>query len=78
MLVAIANKTPIIVVGKPGSSKTLAMSTIQSNLDRSTKNIKLSKLDFDDYTFQSFQCSKTNKATITIFRRNLLRVKEDK
>ena len=44
MLVSLATKTPVIVVGKPGSRKTLAMTTLQNNLSSITKNEKLTNL----------------------------------
>ncbi len=64
MLVALATKTPTIIVGKPGSSKTLAMDILQDNLSSATKNEKLTKLGFDDYFFVSLQCSKFTTASL--------------
>ena len=62
MLVGIATKTPTVVIGKPGSSKTLAMSTLYKNLASSTRNKALSKLGFDDdYFVGIFQCTKLTK-----------------
>ena len=37
MVVCIMNMVPLIVVGKPGSSKTLAMMLIRDAFSRSTK-----------------------------------------
>eukprot|EP01084_Bolivina_argentea_P161756 281551_1 len=62
MLVGIARKIPTVIVGKPGSSKTLAMVTLQDNLSSATKNNKLTKMGFDDYFVVSFQCSKLTTA----------------
>ena len=62
MLVGLSTKTPTVIVGKPGSSKTLAMVTLQDNLSSATKNDKLTKMGFDDYFVVSFQCSKLTTA----------------
>ncbi|ETO28711.1 hypothetical protein RFI_08416 [Reticulomyxa filosa] len=58
MLVGLATKTPTIVVGRPGSSKTLAMNVLLSNLSSSAKNKMLSTIGLDDFFVLSFQCSK--------------------
>eukprot|EP01083_Nonionella_stella_P272242 923023_1 len=62
MLVGIATKTPTVIVGKPGSSKTLAMMTLQDNLSSAQKNDKLTELGFHDYWVIPFQCSKLTEA----------------
>ena len=62
MLVGLSTQTPTVIVGKPGSSKTLAMVTLQENLSSSTKNKALTKMGFDDYFVVSFQCSKLTTA----------------
>ncbi|ETN98043.1 hypothetical protein RFI_39478 [Reticulomyxa filosa] len=49
MLVGLATKTPTIVVGRPGSSKTLAMAVVQSNLSSSSKSKGLTEMNFDDF-----------------------------
>ena len=61
MLVAMATKIPLIVVGKSGSSKTFAMNLITKNLSSSTKNSKLTNLGFDDYYTVSLRCGKLTK-----------------
>ena len=40
ILVSLLNQIPIFVIGKPGSSKSLAMSKIQSNLNTSEHILK--------------------------------------
>ncbi|ETO20718.1 hypothetical protein RFI_16499, partial [Reticulomyxa filosa] len=64
ILVALATKTPTIVVGRPGSSKTLAMATLQANLASSSKNKALTQMGFDDFFVVSFQCSKLTTADL--------------
>ncbi|ETO00927.1 hypothetical protein RFI_36513, partial [Reticulomyxa filosa] len=64
MMVGLATKTPTIVVGRPGSSKTLAMATVQSNLSSSSKNKRLTELGFEDFFVMSFQCSKLTTADL--------------
>ena len=64
ILIALLTKTPLIVVGKPGSSKTLAMTTIQNNLSSLTKNEKLTNMNINDYFVVSFQCSKLTTAKL--------------
>ena len=48
ILVCVMTKLPIVLVGKPGSSKTLSMIIIRDNLSASTKNIELSSMNFPD------------------------------
>jgi len=48
ILVCVMIRIPIVLVGKPGSSKTLSMIIIRDNLSASTKNKKLSALAFQD------------------------------
>eukprot|EP01084_Bolivina_argentea_P027606 51309_1 len=62
MLIGISTKTATVIVGKPGSSKTLAMMTLQDNLSSAQKNVELTKLKFDDYWLIPFQCSKLTEA----------------
>eukprot|EP01084_Bolivina_argentea_P082683 149705_1 len=62
ILIGLATKTPTIVIGKPGSSKTLAMQTLQENLSYAQKNKHLTRLGFDDYWVEPFQCSKLTQA----------------
>ncbi|ETO22355.1 hypothetical protein RFI_14843, partial [Reticulomyxa filosa] len=64
ILVALATKTPTIVVGRPGSSKTLAMATVQANLSSASKNKKLTQMRFADFFVVSFQCSKLTTAEL--------------
>ena len=62
MLVGISTETPTVIVGRPGSSKTLAMVTLQDNLLSSTKREALTEMGFDDYFVLPFQCSKLTTA----------------
>lgn len=48
IFVCVMTRLPIVLVGKPGSSKTLSMIIIRDNLSASTKNEKLSALGFQD------------------------------
>ena len=62
MLVGIATKKPTVIVGKPGSSKTLAMMTLQDNLSSAQKKKELTEDGFDNYWVIPFQCSKLTEA----------------
>eukprot|EP01084_Bolivina_argentea_P154954 270081_1 len=44
MVTCIITCTPIFVVGPPGSSKTLAMLTLEYNLDKATKSKELTNI----------------------------------
>eukprot|EP00494_Astrolonche_serrata_P032190 UN32459 len=48
ILVCTMTRLPIVLVGKPGSSKTLSMLILRDNLNASTKNKKLDELGFED------------------------------
>eukprot|EP01052_Picozoa_sp_SAG31_P003961 SAG31_NODE_158_length_21979_cov_6.851691_2_plen_3236_part_00 len=62
MVVCIMNKIPLIVVGKPGSSKSLAMTLIRTAFTRSTKSDKYNEAKFDDMQMYIYQCSKASTA----------------
>ncbi len=58
MLVCIMNKIPLIVVGKPGSSKTLAVSLIRDNFTKTTKSKDSIELGFKEVYMVPFQCTR--------------------
>ena len=58
ILVSILTKTPIILIGPPGSSKTLAVRILERNLHPFSKNKKLDKLGISNHFFHSLQCTK--------------------
>jgi E3 ubiquitin-protein ligase RNF213 len=61
VVVCILNKLPVFVVGKPGSSKTLAMSVIVSNLQGEQSRRPFWR-KFPAVTLFSFQCSPMTQA----------------
>ena len=58
MVVCIMNLVPLIVVGKPGSSKTLDMQLIRDKFSRQTKGPTFSLAGFADLEMFPYQCSK--------------------
>lgn len=57
LLTSIVCLVPIIVVGKPGSSKTLAMTMLRENLQKGVLSKGFADLKFRPLAFGSFQCS---------------------
>ncbi|CAE7548351.1 Rnf213, partial [Symbiodinium microadriaticum] len=60
-ITCVSNKIPVILVGKPGSSKTLTISVIESNL-RGDVSVNVFWRDFPAVTVFSYQCSPLSKA----------------
>lgn len=56
ILVSVLNKIPIFVIGKPGSSKSLAMNLIQSNLNGDASDTKFLR-SLPAVEVFSYQCS---------------------
>lgn len=62
MVVCASTKIPLIVVGKPGSSKTLAMQLIRDAFARSTKSPIFHACAFQDLEMFPYQCSSHSTA----------------
>ena len=62
MVVCIMNRVPLIVVGKPGSSKTLAMMLIRDAFSSTTKAPAWETAEFKDMEMFPYQCSKHSTA----------------
>ena len=62
MVVCIMNRVPLIVVGKPGSSKTLAMMLIRDAFSQTTKAPLFQQCGFNDMEMFPYQCSKHSTA----------------
>ena len=62
MIVCVLNEVAIMVVGKPGSSKTLATQLITTALNRSTKSELFHRCHFNSIEFFTYQCSQHSTA----------------
>ncbi|CAE8735076.1 unnamed protein product [Polarella glacialis] len=62
MVVCIDARVPLITVGKPGSSKSLAMQIIRDRFQRETKSVRLRDMQLPDIGVFPYQCSKHTTA----------------
>ena len=62
MIVCVLNKFPLIVVGNPGTSKTLAMTMIRDKLNSSTKAPDFDEMGFAAIQTFGYQCSRHSTA----------------
>ena len=62
MIVCILNKVPVMVVGKPGSSKTLATQLIRHAFSRTTKSDLFNRCKFATLEMFPYQCSRHSTA----------------